>query len=242
MAASYPNVPGVIFKDVTGYPDYCLGDDGRPWSRKYAGHGQGNEWYPLTIDTLTNGYRRVTFSKHGKTKRFLLHRLVLEVFVGPCPPGMECRHKNGDQSDNRLGNLVWGTRTENRADQFSHGTALQGGTHPQAKLSDESVAAIIERLRGGERPKAIAADFDITETLVRLIGQNKTRQSVPRNGYVYEGRFKRRTKVEMARDRNASIAPDDPSDTIPIESLEGESQGCRLSAPLPSREGSRRQP
>jgi hypothetical protein len=219
MAAPYPNVDGVIFKDVPGFPGYCGGDDGSAWSRRLRSGEIGTEWKRLKPEPVAHGYLRYTLSRDGKTTRILAHQLVLIIFVGPCPPGMQCRHLNGVNTDNRLVNLAWGTPSENRADQFDHGTALQGGTHPQAKLSDEGVAAIIDRLRTGERPKAIAPDFEITETLVRLIGQNKTRQSVPRNGYIYEGRFKRRTKAEMARDQNASIAPDDPSDIIPIEPL-----------------------
>lgn len=53
------------------------------------------------------------------TKR--LHRAVLEMHVGPCPTGMECRHLNGDSLDNRLGNLAWGTPSENSKDAIRHG-------------------------------------------------------------------------------------------------------------------------
>jgi hypothetical protein len=49
-------------------------------------------------------------------------RTVLEAFVGPCPPGMECCHNNGDRFDNRLENVRWDTRSENALDQVRHGT------------------------------------------------------------------------------------------------------------------------
>jgi len=42
-----------------------------------------------------------------------VHRLVLEAFVGTCPPEMETMHLNGCRSDNRLENLKWGTHEEN---------------------------------------------------------------------------------------------------------------------------------
>lgn len=45
-----------------------------------------------------------------------VHQLVLEAFVGPCPPGKECCHYNGDPADNRLGNLRWDTRSNNKRD------------------------------------------------------------------------------------------------------------------------------
>jgi hypothetical protein len=51
-----------------------------------------------------------------------IHRLVIEAFVGPQPPGMECCHLNGDASDNRPENLRWGTRSDNMRDKVLHGT------------------------------------------------------------------------------------------------------------------------
>ena len=52
----------------------------------------------------------------------LVHRLVLEAFVGPRPEGMVARHLNGDPGDNRLENLAWGTQSENNYDKVRHGT------------------------------------------------------------------------------------------------------------------------
>lgn len=54
-------------------------------------------------------------------KNLLLHRMVLEAFVGPCPEGMECLHKNDNPEDNRLVNLRWGTRSENQLDRVKNG-------------------------------------------------------------------------------------------------------------------------
>ena len=62
------------------------------------------------------GYLRVKLSRPGKGENYLVHRLVLESFVGPCPDAMECRHLNDIKTDNRLENLAWGTREENCED------------------------------------------------------------------------------------------------------------------------------
>jgi NUMOD4 motif/HNH endonuclease len=61
-----------------------------------------------------------------KDKRYI-HKLVLESFVGPCPPGMEVLHENDDPSDNRLENLRWDCRSENIRDR------VRLGTHNNAK-------------------------------------------------------------------------------------------------------------
>jgi hypothetical protein len=66
------------------------------------------------------GHLSVVLGRSGGTR--MVHALVLEAFVGPRPPGMECRHLDGDPKNNRLENLCWGTRTENIEDALRHGS------------------------------------------------------------------------------------------------------------------------
>lgn len=75
---------------------------------------------------------------HGKTR--LVHRLVLEAFVGPCPPGHECCHRDGDPSNNCLDNLYWGTRSDNVRD------AIQHGTHAQASKTVAKCGHLYDRI------------------------------------------------------------------------------------------------
>lgn len=49
--------------------------------------------------------------------------LVLTAFTGPRPEGMECCHNDGDETNDRLENLRWDTRSANRWDAVRHGTA-----------------------------------------------------------------------------------------------------------------------
>jgi hypothetical protein len=57
----------------------------------------------------------------GLRARGLVHNLVLEAFVGPCPEGMEACHLNDVPDDNRLANLRWGTRSDNMRDRVRNG-------------------------------------------------------------------------------------------------------------------------
>ncbi len=66
--------------------------------------------------TNASGYRRVTLSHQGRSKSYLVHRLVAAAFLGPCPDGMEVCHGNHNPIDNTVENLRWGTRTENIQD------------------------------------------------------------------------------------------------------------------------------
>ena len=58
----------------------------------------------------------------NQAERRLVHRIVLESFIGTCPPGNEACHGNGDVTDNRLQNLRWDTRSANQHDAIQHGT------------------------------------------------------------------------------------------------------------------------
>lgn len=76
----------------------------------------------LVVVHNKSGYATVSLCRDGKARRVVIHRLVLEAFVGPKPPGQVTRHLNGDKLDNRLENLTYGTYSENAQDAVRHGT------------------------------------------------------------------------------------------------------------------------
>lgn len=76
----------------------------------------------LTILPHPSGHRQVKLSRDGRTVQGKLHRVVLEAFAGPAPLGCEVLHIDGNPADNSIGNLRWGTRSENMLDRVRHGT------------------------------------------------------------------------------------------------------------------------
>jgi len=129
-----------IWRPVVGSPDYEVSDHGRVRSIDRVKTYQ--RFDPPTGQTLTisrrhrgrvlrpgtaeSGHQIVVLGR-GETR--LVHHLVLEAFVGPCPAGMECCHFNDVPADNSLGNLRWDTRAANMADfKRNYG-------HPQSKRS-----------------------------------------------------------------------------------------------------------
>jgi hypothetical protein len=71
------------------------------------------------------GYLRLTLRCGPISRCVFVHRLVLEAFVGPMPPGAVSRHLNGDPTDNRIENLAYGSQSENQLDAIRHGTHSQ---------------------------------------------------------------------------------------------------------------------
>ena len=76
-----------------------------------------------------HGYLWVGLRQQGKRQKFAVHRLVLEAFVGPCPPDFVCCHWDDDPLNNRLDNLRWDTRSANGLDQ------VRNGRHANARKS-----------------------------------------------------------------------------------------------------------
>lgn len=172
-------------KPIAGYPNYCVTTDGRVWSkprRDSLGRACGGEWMRLCRDR--GGYAYVRLCQDGERYTHKVHRLVLETFVGPCPPGLEGCHNNGDPADNRLENLRWDTRSANAKDAVRHGTSggfqskghtyTQGEGHGNAKLSESRVRQIVEQYRTGRfLQREIAGRYGVDRCTVSRIVTGK---------------------------------------------------------------------
>ena len=105
---------------------------------------------------------------------FSVHVLVLTVFIGPCPEGMEGCHEDGDFTNNRVDNLRWDTHQENQRDMVRHGTTnfMPGENHPNAKLTEEQVREIRRMYATGEwTQKELMSHFDVASIQAILEGK-----------------------------------------------------------------------
>lgn len=133
------------WKDVPGYEGlYEISDGGQVRTKKRTWFSGPEHRIARSVKTKLkavqpdkNGYMRVTLSKKGKKRRVSVHTLVLNAFVGPAPAGQECRHLDGDNGNNKLDNLCWGTPKQNAADRKKHGTQTGGkaGVRKVGKVS-----------------------------------------------------------------------------------------------------------
>jgi hypothetical protein len=73
----------------------------------------------------SEGRHSVVLKIAGRGGTHRVHRLVLETFVGACPPGMEACHWDDNASNNRLENLRWDTSLANKQDMERNGSGNQ---------------------------------------------------------------------------------------------------------------------
>lgn len=113
------------WRPVPGFPGYEASTEGRvrsllgraprimsPGLHRSDGRGKHGTNYVRLNYSLRRDNRGVTIHAHT---------VILLTFVGPRPEGHEARHLNGDALDNRLANLLWGTKSENALDTVRHG-------------------------------------------------------------------------------------------------------------------------
>lgn len=92
---------------IKDFPNYYVTESGDVYSRA------SGRIKKLKQNKLNCGYLMVSLCNNGKTKKYLVHRLVAQTFIPNPENKKEINHKNGIKTDNKIDNLEWSTRSEN---------------------------------------------------------------------------------------------------------------------------------
>jgi HNH endonuclease len=173
------------FRAIEGYPGYQVtrfGEVLSRWSRRGRLCFLGDEWHPLKPIRRRWGHLSVNLCRAGKKTSRPVHRLVLESFVGPCPPGLICCHNDGDPSNNCVENLRWDSHQSNADDALRHGTRAMG-SRCNAKLTEAEILEI-RRLRSeGIAMVELASRYGVTpENVVAIVRGRSWRHLLGENG------------------------------------------------------------
>ena len=128
-------------------------------------------WYSHNGD-----YPRIRLSQDGRRKNPLVHKLVMEAFVGSRPHGMETNHKDGNKQNPQLTNLEYVTTALNA--KHAHDIGLfnkaVGVYHQSAKLNDVKVRRIRKLSSQGFSGQQIAAKLNVAQSTIWRIIKGKT--------------------------------------------------------------------
>lgn len=116
-------LPGEEWREISGYEgEYAVSNLGRVRSLTRT-DWRGRRLIGKILKPIESGGKRLAVKLPDGNR--LIHRLVLEAFVGPCPEGMEACHGMNGFLDNSVSNLRWDTRSENMKDKKRHRALLE---------------------------------------------------------------------------------------------------------------------
>ena len=163
-------IPGEVWKEVPGYDErYLVSNKGRfQVVRPFRPIGRRGKWQKPGV---VRGDKNLSlFKEDGSSRRVSLSVLILEVFVGPRPPGMSCLHWDDNRDNNAVENLRWGNHSENGHDRFRNGgIPARGERHRDVKMSDEDVREARRLKVSGWSVKALCERYGLTSGPMSLL-------------------------------------------------------------------------
>lgn len=123
-------------------------------------------------DCLVRDVKSYGWISVGRDSRWLAHRIVHAVKVGPIAEGQVVRHKCDRKQCVEPSHLLAGTHSQNVRDIFDRNRRKQapgrpGESNPSARLTDDLVAQLRREVRAGGTLRGVAAAHDLNYTAVR---------------------------------------------------------------------------
>lgn len=143
--------------------------------KKWISNGKG---YPITgfvIDVV------------NKTKA--IHRIVAELWYGPCPTGYEVDHLDDNRSNFKPDNLAYKTKYENNTKSYKTGNRnIVGDRNANSKFSSEEIEKVCIMIRDGATNREIKDVLDnrISSTTTYYIRSGKQLAHISTNIFTKE--------------------------------------------------------
>lgn len=167
------------WKDIPGYEGaYQASTEGQVRSKDRT-VVQRNRWGGSHIKMVPSqiiapnryhkGYASVVlYDINHESKRYEVHRLIAETFIGPKPDGHHTHHINEDKTDNRVTNL--------RYEKAGHHVAIHvsGERCHSAQLTERQVIEIRVLLQSGHTLTSLAEQFKMSKGAISHIKQGRS--------------------------------------------------------------------
>jgi transcriptional regulator with XRE-family HTH domain len=163
-----------IWKAVVGYEGFYevstlgnirsldrIGENGRRW--------KGRVMKPQVV----RGYLHVALNRNGHTKQCLLHRLIVEAFIGSIPEGYQVNHRDCNKVNNRVSNLEIVTASQNMRHAHDNGLVRPSSARGEAisisVLTEADVIRIFEMSASGMSQKEIADMLGVAKNTIQCV-------------------------------------------------------------------------
>jgi len=169
------------WKDIAGYEGlYQVSDFGRVRCLSKRKNRTIGDNGIRSLNYANGNYPRITLSS-GKRKfrTFLVHRLVVEAFIGNIPNGMDVNHKDCNKKNNYVENLEIVTKQQNSIHAVKNGMLrVVGSDNPCAKLKESQIPEIRMMIEQGKTNVSIGKLFGVSDKLISLIKNKRIWNSV----------------------------------------------------------------
>lgn len=148
-------------KKIPFLNNYYINEHGEVYSDK-----RGN-LRKLKLSKDTSGYIRVgLYIKQGMQRKYLLHRLLAEVFIENPNKFEYVNHKDGDKLNNKLSNLEWCSSSYNQTHAYVMGlkTIPKGEDNGRSILTEKDVLEIYNKSLEGYRTKDLLEQYNVSES------------------------------------------------------------------------------
>ena len=157
-----PIMNGGQWEEVPGFNGYLVNQHGDVYTNKRN--------RLLIPDVDKDGYLCVRLKDCGRTKKWLVHRLVYSVFNGELIDGLCVCHKDNTRDVNAYDNLEQKTQMENIHDKRKHETWQAGEKHPLSKLTNQQAKDIRQKHSAGHVTMTILSEeYGVSLTTISKI-------------------------------------------------------------------------